>query len=123
MARILIVEDEREIRANLRRFLVLEGHEVLEAQNGVRGLELALSGGIDLVLCDVLIPELDGFAVLQRLRAAPHTSALPFIFLTASAEAEAVARAMDQGANGYIIKPFDFETLAKAIARTLLPAR
>lgn len=119
MARILIVEDEREIRANLRRFLVLEGHEVLEAQNGVRGLELASSGGIDLVLCDVLMPELDGFGVLQRLRAAPHTATLPFIFLTASAEAEVVARAMDQGASGYIIKPFDLETVADAIARSL----
>lgn len=118
MARILLIEDEREIRANLRRFLVLEGHEVLEAENGPAGLAMACDA--DLVLCDVLMPGgMDGFAVLERLRAGTATARLPFIFITASAEQEVRARATDSGADGYVIKPFDLREIGRMVDEIL----
>jgi len=117
MARILVIEDEREIRANLRRYLVLQGHEVLEAENGQAGL--AMASGADLVLCDVLMPGIDGFAVLERLRADPATAGLPFVFITASAEQEVRARAADSGADGYVIKPFDLRAIAQTVQAVL----
>ena len=118
MARILLIEDEREIRANLRRFLLLQGHEVLEADNGQAGLAMARRG-VDLVLCDVLMPGMDGFAVLERLRGDPATARLPFVFITASAEQEVRSRAADSGADGYVIKPFDLRAIEQTVARTL----
>lgn len=117
MARILLIEDEREIRANLRRFLALEGHEVLEAGSGEAGL--ALARGADLVLCDVVMPGLDGFAVLERLRHDPATTSLPFVFITASAEEAVRARAAHSGADGYVIKPFDLRAIAETVAAIL----
>jgi len=118
MARILLIEDEREIRANLRRFLVLQGHEVLEADSGPAGLGMARAA--DLVLCDVLMPGgMDGFAVLERLRADPATARLPFVFITASAEQEVRSRAVDSGADGYVIKPFDLRAIGQTVAEIL----
>ena len=117
MARILLIEDEREIRANLRRFLVLKGHAVLEADSGEAGL--ALAGDADLVLCDVLMPGMDGFAVLERLRGDPATARLPFVFITASAEHEVRSRAADSGADGYVIKPFDLRAIAQTVETVL----
>lgn len=117
MARILLIEDEREIRANLRRFLVLEGHEVVEAGSGEAGLALARE--VDLVLCDVVMPGLDGFAVLDRLRRDPATASLPFVFITASAEEEVRARAVQCGADGYVIKPFDLRAISETVATVL----
>lgn len=120
MARILIAEDEREIRANVRRFLTLEGYEVVEAEDGERALEIARAGGLALVLCDVMMPRLDGFGVLRALRAEHATARLPFVFLTASADQDAAARAQEEGADGYIVKPFDLQTLAAAVRQHLL---
>lgn len=117
MARILLIEDERELRANLRRFLVLQGHEVLEAAGGLAGL--AMAHDADLVLCDVLMPGIDGFAVLERLRRDPATARLPFVFITASAEQEVRARAVESGADGYVIKPFDLHAISQTIASVL----
>ena len=119
MARILVIEDEREIRANVRRYLTLEGHEVIEASDGSSGLAEARAGGIALVLCDVMMPGLDGFGVLRALRADPATATLPFVFLTASAERDAAERALEGGASDYIIKPFDLRTLGATVARLL----
>lgn len=117
MVRILIIEDDREIRANLGRFLRLEGHETREADRGDTGL--ALAADADLVLCDVMMPGLDGFGVLERLRAGPSTRGLPFVFVTASAEREVLERASARGADGVLIKPFDLAGLRETIARAL----
>lgn len=117
MARILLIEDEREIRANLRRFLALEGHEVVEAGSGEAGL--AAARDVDLVLCDVVMPGLDGFEVLERLRHDPATASVPFVFITASAEEEVRARAAQSGADGYVIKPFDLRAIADTVASAL----
>jgi DNA-binding response OmpR family regulator len=113
MARILVIEDDREIRANLARFLVLEGHEVLQAGDGATGV--ALAAGADLVLCDLLLPGLDGFGVLQALRTAPATAALPVLIVTASAEGDVADAAARRGADGCLVKPFDLRLLGQRV--------
>lgn len=117
MVRILLIEDDREIRGNLARFLALEGHEVLSADNGVDGLALAPLA--DLVLCDLMLPGIDGFAVLESLRAAPATARLPFLIATASADTETTGEAIRRGADGYLVKPFDLRALGLRVREIL----
>jgi len=119
MARIMIIEDEEPIRNNLRRFLQMEGYAVIEAENGQRGLELIRTSLPDLVICDVMMPELDGFGLLKILRADPHTAAVPFVFLTASAEKESLEHGRELGADEYVTKPFNLPQLAALIRRRL----
>lgn len=119
MARILIIEDEAPIRANLRRFLCLEGHEVFEAENGQLGLDSARQLAPDLVFCDMMMPVLDGLAVLDGLRSDPLIAKTPFIFLSASAAGEQVAQGVAHGADEYITKPFNLGELRVLIARYL----
>jgi DNA-binding response OmpR family regulator len=84
MAKILIIEDEPELRTNVARLLKAEGYEVLTAENGAVGVETALREPPDLIICDIAMPEMDGFGVLFSLRENVTTSHVPFIFLTAS---------------------------------------
>jgi len=119
MARILIIEDEAGIRANLERFLRLEGHQPLQATDGRQGLEMARTERPDLVLCDIRMPELNGFEVLAALRADPATAEMPFIFITASAERDSRAFGLDLGAHDYVAKPFDLAHLRALIASRL----
>lgn len=120
MARILLIEDDAQIRANVRRFLTLNGHDVVEVADGPAGLVAARVGCPDLVLCDVMMPGgLDGFGVLEALRAAPETAAIPFVFITASAEREVMARGLALGAADYVVKPFDLAALGAVLAKHL----
>jgi len=119
MARVLVIDDDAHIRANVRRFLALEGHEVEEAADGRGGLAAARAGRFDIVLCDVMMPGLDGFGVLAALRGAPETAALPVVLISASAEREAMRRGLELGAAGYIVKPFGFDELAAELAKHL----
>jgi CheY-like chemotaxis protein len=119
MATILIIEDEAPIRDNLRRFLQLEGYSVVEAENGQKGLDMIRSSLPDLIVCDVMMPELDGFGLLKILRTDPRTAAVPFVFLTASAERESLAHGQDLGADEYVTKPFNLVQLAALIRRRL----
>lgn len=112
MAKILVIEDETPIRENLQRFLRFEGHEVVCAENGAVGLGKALGESPDLILCDVMMPELTGFDVLAALSANPEWRRVPFIFLTASAEKDSTERGMAMGAHAYVTKPFDLLDLA-----------
>lgn len=121
MARILLVEDEPDIRANLRRFLRLEGHEVIEAENGRTGIEATLAHRPDLIICDLMMPELDGFSVLQAVRGNPATRHIRFCFLTASAEKDTQHEGLAKGADAYITKPFDLAEMRAVLAR-MLPA-
>ena len=116
---VLVIEDEAPIRANLLRFLVLEGYRVLEAENGRVGLEMARTGMPDLILCDVMMPEMDGFAVLDAIMADPNIRHIPFIFLTASAEKEALVAGLELGARDYVTKPFQISELAALLRRHL----
>lgn len=121
MPRILVIEDERPIRENLVRFLKLEGYEVTAAADGCDGLELARTTLPDMILCDVMMPGLTGFEVLEALKADDATVDLCFIFLTASAEKEQLQQGLALGATAYVTKPFVLPELA-AFIRAHLPA-
>src|SRR5262245_21879305 len=105
MKKILIIEDLAPMRRTLALMLEMEGFEVLTAENGRTGLAKARENKPDLVLCDVMMPELDGHAVIQALRAGPDTATIPFIFLTARADKGDMRVGMNFGADDYLTKP------------------
>jgi DNA-binding NarL/FixJ family response regulator len=118
MTRILLIEDQAAMRRNLSLMLKMEGFEVLAAENGRSGLELAQREKPDLILCDVMMPELDGYGVLTNLRADPATATIPFIFLTARSDKPDLRRGMNLGADDYLTKPAQrAEVLAAITAR------
>ncbi|NES97097.1 MAG: response regulator, partial [Desertifilum sp. SIO1I2] len=106
MKKILVIEDEPTVRANLLKLLDLEGYQSLEASDGHTGIQLAEQHQPDLILCDIMMPELDGYAVLEALRQNPVTAMIPFIFLTAKAERNDWRQGMEKGADDYLTKPF-----------------
>ena len=117
--KILVIEDEAAIRDNLRRLLVLEGYAVTAEANGALGLQRALAEPPDLILCDVMMPEMNGFEVLAALRRTPSLAQLPFIFLTASADKDSISKGISLGAADYVTKPFDLLQLAALVRRRL----
>lgn len=119
MARILIIEDETVLRENLVELLEAEGYEVMAAANGREGLHLARTHLPDLILCDILMPEMSGHAVLEALARDPVTAVIPFIFLTARAEREDMRLGMNLGADDYITKPFTQADVLQAITTRL----
>jgi two-component system, OmpR family, alkaline phosphatase synthesis response regulator PhoP len=116
MRKILVIEDEPAIRDSLLDLLEAEGFEVLYADNGQDGLGLARSASPDLILCDVNLPELDGYQVLTQLRQQSETATLPFIFLTARSTKADFRYGMELGADDYLQKPCSGEELLGAIA-------
>jgi DNA-binding NarL/FixJ family response regulator len=118
MKTILVIEDQPQMRRNLQTILEMEGFNVLVAEHGRAGLDLALEEVPDLILCDIMMPELDGYAVLQALRRHPVTATLPFIFLTARGEKADFRAGMNLGADDYLTKP-----VAKADLLAALTAR
>ncbi|HBB30961.1 MAG TPA: hybrid sensor histidine kinase/response regulator [Cyanobacteria bacterium UBA8803] len=119
MKKILVIEDEDSIRNNICEMLQAEGFETIEAGNGKQGLQLAQSQLPDLILCDITMPELDGYGVLNELRVHPATQTIPFIFLTAKATKVDLRQGMELGADDYLTKPFTTEALLTAIATRL----
>lgn len=119
MPRILVVEDEPSILANVARVLRLEGFDVVTATNGVEGLTCARTHSPDLILCDIRMPEMNGDELLKTLRADSTTSNIPFVFATASAETATREERLQQGAQAYLVKPYDFKQLL-ATLRALL---
>ena len=115
MKRILLIEDNNEIRENTAEILELDGYEVLTAENGKIGVELASSQKPDLIICDIMMPVLDGYSVLHLLSKNPDTENIPFIFLTAKADRSDFRKGMEMGADDYITKPFDDVDLLNAI--------
>lgn len=116
MAKILVIEDEESIRENILELLEAENFEALGAANGKVGIKMAIEQIPDLILCDMMMPEIDGQGVLKALRAEPVTATIPFIFLTAKAEKTDIRLGMEQGADDYITKPCTPQELLKAIA-------
>jgi diguanylate cyclase len=112
---ILIIEDERTIRTNILKILEFKGFQVLGAESGEEGLQLAREYLPDLILCDVMMPGCDGYQVLEVLRDEPETAEIPFIFLTAKSDLADVRRGMNLGADDYIPKPFSSEDLVAAV--------
>ena len=115
MKTILVIEDEPEMRRNLLTILKMEKYQPLGAENGRIGLEVAKAQRPDLILCDVMMPELDGYGVLQALRDDPATVATPFIFLTARGEKVDQRCGMNLGADDYLTKPVARADLLNAI--------
>lgn len=115
MKKILVIEDNNEIRENIVEILELDGYEAMEAANGVEGVQVALKEVPDLIICDIMMPELDGYGVLHILSKKEATAGIPFIFLTAKAERSDMRKGMNLGADDYLTKPFDDTELLEAI--------
>lgn len=119
MARILVIEDQISILEEIRDMLEFDGHEVIIATNGLEGLEQAKAHLPDLIISDIMMPEMDGYQVYQALSHGIATSRIPFIFLTALASLESVRQGMNLGVDDYLSKPFVYETLTKAVKARL----
>jgi CRP-like cAMP-binding protein len=117
--KVLIIEDNNDIRENVIEILELAGYTVSAAADGKAGVELALKDAPDIILCDIMMPEMDGYGVLYLLSKRPETVAVPFIFLTAKAEHFDRRKGMELGADDYLTKPFDDMELLSAIESRL----
>lgn len=116
---ILLIEDNPEVRENTTEILELAGYSVVAAPNGKVGVELAQQQTPDLIICDIMMPELDGYGVLHILGKKPETAGIPFIFLTAKTEKTDIRKGMNLGADDYLTKPFDDTDLLNAIEARL----
>jgi len=119
MKKILVIEDEPEMRRNLTTILRLEKFQPLDAENGRIGVQMAKKEKPDLILCDVMMPEMDGYGVIAALRAEADTVAIPFIFLTAKGEKPDIRAGMNLGADDYLTKPVAKPDLLAAIRSRL----
>ena len=115
MKKILLIEDNEDIRTNTAEILELANYEVRVAENGKQGVEQALDFLPDLIVCDIMMPELDGYGVLHAIQRNESVKNTPFIFLTAKTERSDFRRGMESGADDYITKPFDGTELLNAI--------
>ena len=117
--RVLVIEDNQDIRESTAEILELADYTVFSAENGKKGVELAQAHLPDIILCDIMMPELDGYGVLYMLSKSEQTAGIPFIFLTAKAERNDMRKAMEMGADDYLTKPFDDMELLNAIETRL----
>jgi CRP-like cAMP-binding protein/CheY-like chemotaxis protein len=120
--KILLIEDNPEVRENTGEILDLAGYDVVAAPNGKVGVELAQKENPDLIICDIMMPELDGYGVLHILNKKSETAGIPFIFLTAKTEKIDIRKGMNLGADDYLTKPFDDTDLLNAIEARLRKA-
>jgi two-component system sensor histidine kinase/response regulator len=119
MTKILVIEDEETIRKNILELLEEEDFEVISSDNGADGIQIAQEQVPDLILCDVMMPELDGYEVLKQVRQYPLTATIPFIFLTALSDKAHLRQGMELGADDYLTKPCLPDELLRAIATRL----
>jgi DNA-binding response OmpR family regulator len=119
MYKVLVIEDELAVRANIIKILSFEKYNVIEAENGEIGLRLAVEKFPDLILCDVMMPQVDGYEVRDRLFQNSDTATIPFIFLTAKTDRADVRHAMELGADDYLTKPFTRDELLGAVSAQL----
>lgn len=115
MKTILIVEDDTTLRENILDFLREEGYNAISAEDGLVGLQLALSNAPDLILCDIMMPKMNGYDFFKTIQQIKSIAAIPFIFITAKGEREDIRTGMQLGADDYIAKPFDLNDLLMAI--------
>ncbi len=117
--KIALIEDNHDMRENIEEILELADYDVVTAENGKKGVSLIKQELPDLILCDIMMPELDGYGVLYMISRDPKTAAIPFIFLTAKSEKEDFRKGMNLGADDYLTKPFDDRQLLDAVERRL----
>ncbi|MCG2616297.1 response regulator [Terrimonas sp. NA20] len=116
MKKILLIEDNENIRANTLEILELSGYEVIEAEEGKTGIVKAIQNKPDLIICDIMMPELDGYGVLRAIQNNDTIRNTPFIFLTAKTEHSDFRKGMESGADDYLTKPFDGNELLNAVS-------
>jgi CheY-like chemotaxis protein len=119
VSKILVIDDQDIIRANLVEILEAEGFDVLNVEDGRSGVQLARQHLPDLIICDIMMPELDGYGVLTELRRDLATATIPFIFLTARADRSDLRQGMNLGADDYVVKPFTRDELLQAVSTRL----
>src|SRR6266496_5806463 len=119
MKKILVIEDEPEMRRNITALLRYKAYEPIAAENGRLGVDLARREKPDLILCDVMMPELDGYGVLQVLQQDAGLALIPFIFLTAKGDKDDLRSGMNLGADDYLTKPLANADLVEAIEARL----
>ena len=122
MKTILLIEDDTALRENTAELLELSGYKVSTAPNGKIGIEKAISEIPNVIICDIMMPEIDGYGVLEAMVSNEKTTHIPFIFLSAKTEHKEVRRGMDMGADDYLTKPFDEEELLSAVESRLAKA-
>jgi DNA-binding response OmpR family regulator len=122
MRSILVIDDNKDIRENTAEILELAGYKTFTAENGKKGVETALKEKPDVIVCDIMMPELDGYGVLHLLRKNPEAQNIPFIFLTAKTERSDFRKGMEMGADDYVTKPFEGIELLNAIEMRLKKA-
>lgn len=122
MKTVLLVEDDSALRENTAELLELSNYRVLTAPNGRVGIEKAKEAHPDIIVCDIMMPEVDGYKVLETLSKDPETSNIPFVFLSAKTEHKEVRKGMDLGADDYLTKPFDEDELLSALESRLAKA-
>ncbi len=121
--KILVIEDQAAMRRNVALMLQLEGYDTLTAENGREGIDVVRQHRPDLILCDVMMPEMDGYAVVQALRSDENTAAIPFIFLTAKSDKADLRIGMNFGADDYLTKPVVRDDLLAAVQIRLARAQ
>ena len=119
MTKVLLAEDDTSLRENVEELLELSGFSVFSASNGKIAVEMARKELPDIVLCDIMMPEMDGYEVLEQLSSDESTRHIPFIFVSAKTERHEIRRGMDLGADDYLTKPFEEEELLTAIRTRL----
>ncbi|MFT4738126.1 MAG: DNA-binding response OmpR family regulator [Paraglaciecola sp.] len=119
MKKILLIEDNTDVRENIAEILELANFNVITAVNGKEGVDKAVNQQPDLIICDIMMPELDGYGVLHILSKNKNTAQIPFIFLTAKTEKDDFRRGMNMGADDYLTKPFEDTELLDAIESRL----
>lgn len=119
MESILVIEDNQDIRENTCEILEMAGYTTIPAANGQEGIRYAIQSQPNIILCDILMPEISGYDVIRILKNDPLTSKIPFVYVTASGEKNEIALAMEMGAVGYVRKPFDVGELINAIHKAL----
>ena len=119
MKKVLFIEDDTVVRENTAELLELADYDVITAANGKSGVTIAKQEKPDIIVCDIMMPEMDGYGVLQSLANDPDTQQIPFIFLSAKTEHKDIRKGMDLGADDYLTKPFEEEELISAIESRL----
>jgi CRP/FNR family transcriptional regulator, cyclic AMP receptor protein len=122
MKTVLLIEDNTDIRENLSEILELANYKVLTAPDGKQGVAVAIEHKPDIIVCDIMMPVLDGYGVIHMLQKNESTNHIPFIFLTAKAERSEIRKGMELGADDYITKPFNGTELLNAIESRLRKA-
>lgn len=119
MTKILVIEDEEPSREKIMTVLRYEGYETIGAIDGAEGVKMATDELPELIICDVLMPQMNGYGALSALRAKPETAAIPVIFLTAAASRADQRKGMELGADDYITKPYTVDELLSAVRTRL----